>query len=473
MNIILIHANEQVRDAVTFAIEGRFNIHVTTAADAAEALIEFSKIQANSKALDILSMADSNSKARKILEETSDVSFLVVQENLVTNELRELFQSELKEVPVIAVMDSAPESASLFIERGFSDFALESSIADDLLNFLSEELDEEHKDIDTGDYCPIETKVLLTLGPLKGDVFIRLSQSKFIRLFSAGDTFDNKDFEKWHTAKKVTRLYIERAAFEEVLQKLSQRIDGMITDETVTQEDARDYASGTLDTIHEVVSRSGFTPEIADIARKNVELTRKAIGKNPRLDAIIKRFEDEPEKYIANHSMLLAEVACAIAQNVDWVSDTTFSKLTIAALFHDITLRNQEIARMQSLQEIAISGKKFSTADIEAFKNHPAAAAELVKEFREIPQDVDAVIMHHHERPDGTGFPRKLTNQYIPQLSALFIVSHDYVDHILTMGEDFSKATCFNKLKSKYLSGNFRAIIKTLDPKFAPGDAEK
>src|SRR6185312_15892576 len=98
-------------------------------------------------------------------------------------------------------------------------------------------------------------------------------------------------------------------------------------------------------------------------------------------------------------------IACAIATQMDWASDSTFQKLTLAAFLHDITLSNHELAQCDTVQE-AIDKKTFTEAEIAGFRVHPAKGAEIARQFQEVPPDVDVIILQHHERPDGSGFPR-------------------------------------------------------------------
>ncbi|HEY8278025.1 MAG TPA: hypothetical protein VIH99_00285, partial [Bdellovibrionota bacterium] len=53
------------------------------------------------------------------------------------------------------------------------------------------------------DYCPIRTNLLIRVSPLKCDVFIRLSERKFLKLFRTGDEFDTADLERYYQTKNV------------------------------------------------------------------------------------------------------------------------------------------------------------------------------------------------------------------------------------------------------------------------------
>ena len=55
-----------------------------------------------------------------------------------------------------------------------------------------------------------------------------------------------------------------------------------------------------------------------------------------------------------------------------------------------------------------------SPEEYEQVKAHVMHSVELVRAARDIPQDVDEIILTHHERQDGTGYPNGLKGDEIP-----------------------------------------------------------
>ena len=180
----------------------------------------------------------------------------------------------------------------------------------------------------------------------------------------------------------------------------------------------------------------GFTPEVQQMAKTQVQMTMKAMGKSPRLSKLFEKIESYQGKYIASHSTVTGYLACAIASQMKWGSDTTFHKLTLAAFLHDITLTNHDLAACKTLDEVQ-KDERFSDAERKSFKAHPMQGAEVARQFNEVPPDVDLIIAQHHERPDGSGFPRSLSSTYIAPLTAIFIVAHDMAQLAVAEGPKF------------------------------------
>jgi response regulator RpfG family c-di-GMP phosphodiesterase len=152
---------------------------------------------------------------------------------------------------------------------------------------------------------------------------------------------------------------------------------------------------------------------------------------------------------------------------MDWKSDTTYQKLTLAAMLHDLPISNQDLARIDSLKELESKKGQFTPKEIDSFKTHSDTAAKLARSMNDIPPDVDVILLEHHERPDGEGFPRKISSSRIGALSVIFIVAHDLVRFILDQGDGTEiKPTLLKefaeKQKEVYVHGGFKKALRVI-----------
>ncbi|MGK5086873.1 HD domain-containing phosphohydrolase [Bdellovibrionota bacterium FG-2] len=313
--------------------------------------------------------------------------------------------------------------------------------------------------LDEADYCRIRTNLLVKANPLKCAVYIRLSKLKFVKIFQPGDTFDLVDLDRFVIKKGIEYLYVHRGEYEALVSQFQSSVAAIAANEATTPEIARELAISTQDAILELSTKLGFTKEIEAVAKENVKLAVKAVGQNPQLSKILMAFVTAKGNYISSHSIVVANVACALASRMDWPSETTFQKLSLAAIFHDIMLRNNTLAAVHDLLELERRQTEFTIEEIHAFKEHPLKAAAIVQKFTEIPADVDTIIVQHHERPDGTGFPKGLTASQISPLSTLFIVAHELVQYVFNRHPNEGFRDFVEQYKSKYNMGNFKKVL--------------
>jgi putative nucleotidyltransferase with HDIG domain len=73
---------------------------------------------------------------------------------------------------------------------------------------------------------------------------------------------------------------------------------------------------------------------------------------------------------------------------------------------------------------------KLSAADFEVIKNHPVWGAEVGR-LANLPEEVIHIILHHHERFDGQGYPAGVKGTAIP-LEARIVAVADVFDALMT-----------------------------------------
>jgi putative nucleotidyltransferase with HDIG domain len=95
-------------------------------------------------------------------------------------------------------------------------------------------------------------------------------------------------------------------------------------------------------------------------------------------------------------------------------------QLTVAALLHDIGLRELEIPYER------LSGRRpLDLDDLSIVREHPVIGASLLARI-EFPYPIATLVRHHHERFDGTGYPDRLSGDKIPFGSRVIAITDAY-----------------------------------------------
>lgn len=435
MRILLVHKDPEVRDMAAFTLESKFaaKTQVAPSLNAAIEYIQGSKEEPFHLVIfqDALEGESCFSELMALIPKLPIMA--IAQGKYAT-------KSKRKIVPI----DAANLVDNLYLQ-------IRSLIAQGTLK----------TDQDDGEFCRIRTKLLIKVSPLKGDVYIRLSEFHYVKLFKQGDSFDKSDLEKYGEKKKVEYFYLRKGETAEFVQKYKKLLNDYLMKSEVFGESGLNNSISVHETVQELASKLGFTEEVKDLTKTHVLITMKTMGANPKLKDVLSRIDREKGKYISSHSMILAHIACAVAKSMEWSSDATFYKLTLAAFLHDITIKNEDIARIRSLEELQQKQEFFKKEELEGFRNHPVDGAKIAQSFSEVPPDVDTIIMQHHEKPDGSGFPRKLAGPYINQLSAVFIIAHELVQRSLE--SEIPLGNILEELKQTYTSGTFKKIVNTIE----------
>ncbi len=124
----------------------------------------------------------------------------------------------------------------------------------------------------------------------------------------------------------------------------------------------------------------------------------------------------------SQHQERVTDLAVAIAIEMG-CSVHFIEGLTLACQLHDL-------GEMYIPPEIANRVGKLSDADFEMIKTHPKKGYEILSEMK-LEWPVADIVLQHHERIDGSGYPNQLRGEQI-MLEARILAVSDVVETMLT-----------------------------------------
>jgi putative two-component system response regulator len=139
------------------------------------------------------------------------------------------------------------------------------------------------------------------------------------------------------------------------------------------------------------------------------------------LDGIVKTLSkiiEARDPYTAGHEDQVAKIACKIAREMN-LSEEQISFIHIASTLHDI-------GKISVPSEILTKPSVLSNLEREIIKTHCKVANDVLKNI-DFPYPVAEIIYQHHERIDGSGYPRGLKGEEIA-MEARIIGVADVID---------------------------------------------
>ena len=124
------------------------------------------------------------------------------------------------------------------------------------------------------------------------------------------------------------------------------------------------------------------------------------------------------DPYTAGHQRRVAKLAEAIGKELG-MSEAQLEGLKLAAEIHDI-------GKIYVPSEILSKPTKLTELEYTIIKTHPQAGHEILKTI-EFPWPIAEIVLQHHERIDGSGYPRGLKNGQI-LLEARILAVADVVE---------------------------------------------
>ncbi len=126
--------------------------------------------------------------------------------------------------------------------------------------------------------------------------------------------------------------------------------------------------------------------------------------------------------YTEEHSLRVTKMAVRLARALK-CSDQEIESLKVAGTLHDI-------GKIAIPDQILLKIDKLTAAEYTVIQDHPVIGENILKPMLLFDRERE-IILHHHERWDGKGYPRGLAGNEIPYLSRILSIA-DSFDAMIT-----------------------------------------
>lgn len=154
-----------------------------------------------------------------------------------------------------------------------------------------------------------------------------------------------------------------------------------------------------------------------------------------KLELMVKAMEAR-DPYTSGHSRRVAEYAVVIGRELR-LPPADLDSVKRAALLHDVGKIYEEFAPLLRKEG------RLSAEEMMVMRSHVVRSAQLVATAARLRGAVEAMIRHHHENYDGSGYPDGLARDQIP-MGARIIMVADTVD-AMTTDRPYRKALPFQR----------------------------
>jgi PAS domain S-box-containing protein/putative nucleotidyltransferase with HDIG domain len=161
--------------------------------------------------------------------------------------------------------------------------------------------------------------------------------------------------------------------------------------------DAKGNVSATLLVSIDISERMKAEEELQNSMRK----WRKALEGSIHAMALTVEIRDA---YTAGHQQRVVDLATAVAQEMG-LSEDEVAGLRMAAMIHDI-------GKVSVPAEILSKPGRINEIEFDLIRMHPKVGYDILKSI-EFPWPIARIVLQHHERMDGSGYPAGLAGPEI------------------------------------------------------------
>ncbi|MGZ3787197.1 MAG: HD domain-containing phosphohydrolase [Bacteriovorax sp.] len=295
------------------------------------------------------------------------------------------------------------------------------------------------------------------------DVYLELTPTKFGKVISKNKVYSHQLIQNY-SRKNIKVLYLRK---DEHLKFLDTSIKNLLKIYEVKISDRKKLMVlhvKTIFFIHQFIKTLSVSDEVVKLTNNFIDSARDVVKSHENLNELMNLIAGNVNMTFAEHSLVTAYLCESILYNMGWNADMTRDKLLLASLLQDISLSNDEMIKIRSLNDPSF--KMMTEEEQNEFKSHPMKAAQLSTFFSGF-SDVDFILSEQHEHPSGDGFPKGLNSSGLTTISCIFILASNFASRMAQgPGEHNSYKEILASMKRIYNTGNFKDPLKALEKGF-------
>ncbi len=148
-----------------------------------------------------------------------------------------------------------------------------------------------------------------------------------------------------------------------------------------------------------------------------VEDVASSLARNPSALISLARLKTKDD-YTYMHSVAVCALMISLARTLGFSEQQT-REAGLAGLLHDV-------GKMMMPLEVLNKPGALTDAEFAIMRSHPVRGFEALREGGAVPASTLDVCLHHHEKMDGSGYPRKLKGEEISRLARMGAVCDVY-----------------------------------------------
>jgi len=159
------------------------------------------------------------------------------------------------------------------------------------------------------------------------------------------------------------------------------------------------------------------------------------------INVITTKLHEEAKHY---HALNVAVLSMMLAKEAG-LAKTDIEEVGLGALFHDIGKGRVPIQRFTK-DSVTVMNKVIK----EYYREHPTIGARMLSSLPGFPPAAKALVLQHHERMDGSGFPGRLTTEAIVPGARIAAVANLYDQFCNATEGEAQRLTPHEAMKALY-----------------------
>lgn len=236
------------------------------------------------------------------------------------------------------------------------------------------------------------------------------SKGNYSLYTALGHSFGPKDVQRL-LASKVEYVYVTVQDHQVYYQTIEAAIDQIISDPSIQAQKKSEILYATsLELSSQLLSAPPGKEEIrraSNLSQATVELILRDQGAFGRLYEVFSH-----DFYTVSHLVNVCSLTIMLAQKMNLVDAELLQQLGTGGLLHDV-------GKIFLPSDILNTPKRLTKEQYETIKGHVELGCSHLEKVMTMAPAMRSVVAEHHERMDGSGYPKALKGSEISSLGRL------------------------------------------------------
>lgn len=305
-------------------------------------------------------------------------------------------------------------------------------------------------------FVPVECHQLMKMKFSPTDIYIRINQGQnghqYIKRIHRFDEISYEDVDRY-IKQGLRYFFIPEPDLDAFLEEMKKQSMNQI--QTKKKSDALAVHIEEMELAKSLLLKLGInlpTVGLVENTMKQIESELQSSSHSKGTQQIFSVLKTK-SKNSFKISYLIIYLAHKMITKSDWGQSEHLKKISLAAIFHDIFLKNDQHLLINTTEEMYLHN--LNREEIELLQGHAQKAAKFILLYPDLPIGTENIILHHHGDSNGQGFSTKLSSRISP-LDLVFITAEEMAVAILmqfNQGREIKMTELIDQIESKYKDG--------------------
>lgn len=249
------------------------------------------------------------------------------------------------------------------------------------------------------------------------NIFLKMNSGHYLTIGKKTEKAHFSDLHSYNNPQ--TKVYVRRNDHTLLIQYVTELTGRVITQKSIPDSVKVKFLMGLTEHALSSFDEKGVA-NIQQLQRIS-QFIGDLASTVSNFDEVHRLLSELPDDQ-AKHAIATTMIALSLCDKMQVTLKTAKEKLALGCLLHDVGLKHIPAELLERPRHL------WTHDEAMIYEAHPLKGAEMLRNIKDISNDILLIVAEHHENAVGTGFPKKLRDIKISPLGRIAAVANAFTD---------------------------------------------